>query len=190
MDPLHDERASQGVASYRGQAGVHRVACDPSRTADGIRGRLAMISLEASLEGGARRAIDFHEGDEIEERTFEAFVGAAVALNTSARTAREPFARGGNQSAPQDCLKSGARRLQTALARHYRPCFEQRLTHRNAFEGGAFLKPGFRRRLPPQRLALWVIQRPADRLVIGVDGEIVGCEQLDAVALRIAHVEE
>ena len=39
--------------------------------------------FNSSLEGNVRRAIDFHEGDEIDERTLEALVRAAVALNTS-----------------------------------------------------------------------------------------------------------
>jgi hypothetical protein len=37
--------------------------------------------FNASLEGNARRAIDFHEGDVIDEDAFVALVRAAVALN-------------------------------------------------------------------------------------------------------------
>ncbi|MFC9358024.1 DUF1801 domain-containing protein [Rhodococcus sp. NPDC057014] len=37
------------------------------------------------LEGNTRRAIDFHEGDTVDEKAFQAFVHAAVALNTSRR---------------------------------------------------------------------------------------------------------
>lgn len=40
--------------------------------------------FNASLEGSTRRAIDFHEGDDIDEQALEALVRAAVALNTSA----------------------------------------------------------------------------------------------------------
>ncbi len=40
--------------------------------------------FNSSLEGNTRRAIDFHEGDEIEEKALEALVRAAVARNTSA----------------------------------------------------------------------------------------------------------
>ena len=43
--------------------------------------------FNASLEGGARRAIDFREGDEIDEVALKALVRAAVALN-AARPAR------------------------------------------------------------------------------------------------------
>ena len=37
--------------------------------------------FNASLEGSARRAIDFREGDELDEEAFEALIRAAVALN-------------------------------------------------------------------------------------------------------------
>lgn len=40
--------------------------------------------FNASLEGNARRAIDFHEGDTINEKAFKALIRAAVALNLSA----------------------------------------------------------------------------------------------------------
>jgi hypothetical protein len=39
--------------------------------------------FNSSLEGNVRRAIDFHEGDTIDEKALEALVRAAVALNTS-----------------------------------------------------------------------------------------------------------
>jgi hypothetical protein len=39
--------------------------------------------FNSSLEGNARRAIDFHEGDEIDEDAFKALVRAAAALNRS-----------------------------------------------------------------------------------------------------------
>ena len=39
--------------------------------------------FNSSLEGNVRRAIDFHEGDRIDEKALEALVRAAVALNTS-----------------------------------------------------------------------------------------------------------
>jgi hypothetical protein len=37
--------------------------------------------FNAGLGGGTRRAIDFHEGDKINERAFKTLVKAAVALN-------------------------------------------------------------------------------------------------------------
>jgi len=39
--------------------------------------------FNASLEGGTRRAIDLHEGDEIDELAFQALVRAAAAHNAS-----------------------------------------------------------------------------------------------------------
>jgi hypothetical protein len=39
--------------------------------------------FNSSLEGNTRRAIDFHEGDRIDEKALEALVRSAVALNTS-----------------------------------------------------------------------------------------------------------
>jgi hypothetical protein len=45
--------------------------------------------FNSSLEGGVRRAIDFHEGDKIDETALKALVRAAVALNT-ARAAASP----------------------------------------------------------------------------------------------------
>jgi hypothetical protein len=38
--------------------------------------------FNSSLEGNTRRAIDFHEGDEIDDKALAALVRAAVALNT------------------------------------------------------------------------------------------------------------
>jgi hypothetical protein len=39
--------------------------------------------FNSSLEGNTRRAIDFHEGDKIDEKALKALLRAAVALNTS-----------------------------------------------------------------------------------------------------------
>lgn len=41
--------------------------------------------FNSSLEGNTRRAIDFHEGEGVDEAALKALVRAAVALNTSAR---------------------------------------------------------------------------------------------------------
>ena len=43
--------------------------------------------FNSSLEGNARRAIDFHEGDKLDEEALKALIRAAVALN-------KPSARG------------------------------------------------------------------------------------------------
>lgn len=39
--------------------------------------------FNSSLEGGVRRAIDFREGEKINEKALQALVRAAVAFNTS-----------------------------------------------------------------------------------------------------------
>jgi hypothetical protein len=41
--------------------------------------------FNSSLEGNTRRAIDFHEGEKIDEKALKALVRAAVALNASRR---------------------------------------------------------------------------------------------------------
>jgi hypothetical protein len=43
--------------------------------------------FNASLEGNARRAIDLHEGDQIDEGAFKALIRAAVRLNTAKKAA-------------------------------------------------------------------------------------------------------
>ena len=42
--------------------------------------------FNSSLEGNTRRAIDFHEGDKIDEKALQALIRAAVALNISSGT--------------------------------------------------------------------------------------------------------
>ena len=46
--------------------------------------------FNSSLEGNTRRAIDFHEGDKIDEKALKALIRAAVALNISVRADRSP----------------------------------------------------------------------------------------------------
>jgi hypothetical protein len=46
--------------------------------------------FNSSLEGNVRRAIDIHEGDEIDEKALKALIRAAVALNNSARPTARP----------------------------------------------------------------------------------------------------
>ena len=41
--------------------------------------------FNASLEGGTRRAIDLREGEQVDPKTLQALVRAAVALNASAK---------------------------------------------------------------------------------------------------------
>jgi hypothetical protein len=46
--------------------------------------------FNSSLEGNTRRAIDFHEGDKIDEKALKALIRAAVALNLSVRATAGP----------------------------------------------------------------------------------------------------
>jgi len=46
--------------------------------------------FNSSLEGNTRRAIDFHEGEKIDEEALRTLIRAAVTLNTS----KEPARRG------------------------------------------------------------------------------------------------
>jgi hypothetical protein len=39
--------------------------------------------FNSSLDGNARRAVDFHQGEKIDEKALKALVRAAVALNES-----------------------------------------------------------------------------------------------------------
>jgi hypothetical protein len=42
--------------------------------------------FNASLDGNARRAIDIHEGEEVDETAFKALVRQAIALNSSGKS--------------------------------------------------------------------------------------------------------
>ena len=46
--------------------------------------------FNSSLEGNTRRAIDFHEGDKIDEKALKALIRAAVALHASVRATARP----------------------------------------------------------------------------------------------------
>jgi hypothetical protein len=46
--------------------------------------------FNSSLDGNTRRAIDFHEGEKIDEKALKTLVRAAVALNQVKRAARTP----------------------------------------------------------------------------------------------------
>jgi hypothetical protein len=46
--------------------------------------------FNSSLEGNVRRAIDFHEGEKINEPAFKQLIREAVAANSAARTTKRP----------------------------------------------------------------------------------------------------
>ena len=86
-----------------GMAGVpvwshHGIVCTGETYKNAVKMTFAKgASLEdptglfnASLDGNTRRAIDFHEGDEIDEPALKALVRAAVALNTSGKAPTHP----------------------------------------------------------------------------------------------------
>jgi len=60
--------------------------------------------FNSSLEGNVRRAIDIHEGEEVDEADFKALVGQAVALNSSRKSrpsrAAKPGAAAGDGKRP------------------------------------------------------------------------------------------
>ena len=45
--------------------------------------------FNSSLDGGTRRAIDFHEGDKINEKALKALIRDAVAFNTSKKRTKK-----------------------------------------------------------------------------------------------------
>ena len=49
--------------------------------------------FNSSLDGNTRRAIDIHEGEEIDADKFKALIRAAIALNTSAAAAKPKRAK-------------------------------------------------------------------------------------------------
>src|SRR5437016_4422053 len=65
-----------------------------------------------------------------------------------------------------------------------------RFAHRLACERRALLEPGTRRRRAPQRLPARVLQRPAQRLMVVIAGEIIAGVELEAMAVGVADVEE
>ena len=49
--------------------------------------------FNSSLEGNVRRAIDIHEGEEVDESAFKALIRQAVALNNSGKSKRSRKAK-------------------------------------------------------------------------------------------------
>ena len=65
---------------------LHRRDLQERREAHILQGGLAKGPsglFNSSLEGNTRRAIDFHEDDEIDEKAFVTLIRAAVSLNES-----------------------------------------------------------------------------------------------------------
>src|SRR3954451_8811809 len=76
--------------------------------------------FNSSLEGNTRRAIDFHEDDEIDEKAFTVLIQAAVRLNeSSSRETRA--ARGGPRRTRSRIAPSGPRNQPSASIHHVSP---------------------------------------------------------------------
>src|SRR3989449_9626010 len=61
--------------------------------------------FNSSLDGNARRAIDIHEGEEVDESAFKALVRQAVALNSSGKS--KPSKKVLRDSAPEQVRHRG-----------------------------------------------------------------------------------
>src|SRR5262249_260169 len=70
------------------KAAAKRVAAKAAKPEQDLEDPSGLFN--SSLEGNTRRAIDFHEGDKIDERALKALIRAAVALNTSMRATGRP----------------------------------------------------------------------------------------------------
>src|SRR5262245_60691539 len=80
--------------------------------------------------------------------------------------------------------------MRLPLRRDDRCRFRLWLARSCAGKRAALLEPRTRGRGAPQRLALRISEVPPDGLMVGIDGQIVGAIKLDAVAVRIADIEE
>lgn len=73
--------------------------------------------FNASLEGNTRRAIDFHEGDEVDEEALKALVRAAVTLNTSRVVKGKPDAAKPKEAAGRKAAPPGSQRVRRSATR-------------------------------------------------------------------------
>ncbi len=84
MEKALESRGS-GVVSPRSD--LHRRDVRERRETHILQGRASVKDpsglFNSSLEGNTRRAIDFHEDDEIDEEAFATLIRAAVSLNES-----------------------------------------------------------------------------------------------------------
>src|SRR4051794_37729727 len=81
-------------------------------------------------------------------------------------------------------------RQSLTLIRHQHVGHEVRLTHGLPGERRALLEPGARGGRAPQCLAARIAQRPAQRLVVVIAGEIVAGVELEPVAIGVANIKE
>ena len=76
--------SSRGSGVVSPRCDLHRRDVQERRETHILQGGLAEGRLfNSSLEGNTRRAIDFHENDEIDEKAFATLIRAAGSLNDS-----------------------------------------------------------------------------------------------------------
>ena len=63
--------------------------------------------FNSSLDGNVRRAIDIHEGEEVDESAFKALVRQAVALNSAGKSKSAKKVKSQNLSAAQGVGEDG-----------------------------------------------------------------------------------
>ena len=61
--------------------------------------------FNSSLDGNARRAIDIHEGEEVDESDFKALIRQAVALNSAGKAKPAKKTKAAKPSKPSKPLK-------------------------------------------------------------------------------------
>ena len=74
--------------------------------------------FNSSLDGNVRRAIDIHEGDEVDESAFKELIRQAVALNSSGRSKASKKTKSSSGDAPM---------ASSALTNHHRDARARRL---------------------------------------------------------------
>ncbi len=78
-----ESSGDSGLVAWRDH--LHRRDVQECREDDFCQGRIAARPgglFNSKLEGNTQRAIDFHEGDKIDETALKALIRAAVSLNT------------------------------------------------------------------------------------------------------------
>jgi hypothetical protein len=74
--------------------------------------------FNSSLEGNTRRAIDFHEGEKINEPALKALIGAAVTLNKSkSKSPSKSSSRSAANSTANSAAKSSAKSTAKSASR-------------------------------------------------------------------------
>jgi hypothetical protein len=67
--------------------------------------------FNSSLKGNVRRAIDFHEGDQVDEAALKDLIRAAVALNLAGKSQPKPKARRASNMQTVQSTRRGKKRV-------------------------------------------------------------------------------